>query len=123
MAGGKSGGTDIWRQVAVVVDGRNVPAGPDTLLTVGADGYTVTVNGRVFQRGTSRADPGPQPRHSDVTVTEGPHAGQTFAQIVAVEGDVLITCAAEPGSPRPTAFTSTAGSGHTLSVWLRATRP
>jgi uncharacterized protein (TIGR03067 family) len=119
MAGVEPKGQDTWRQVAAVVDGKNVPVGPGALLTVGADGYTVTVNGKVYQRGTTTTDYQQVPHASDVAVTEGPHAGQTLPQIFTVEGDVLIACNAPPGAARPTAFTSPPGSGHTLSVWLR----
>src|SRR5687767_7032600 len=91
-----------WRQVAVVVDGKDVPVGRATLLTVTPAGYTVTVFGRVYQAGTSTADRGTTPYQSDVTVIRGPNEGQTFHQLFKVEGDVLVACAARPGAPRPT---------------------
>ena len=37
----------VWRQVAVVIDGKDIPVGRATLLTVTPDGYEVTVNGRI----------------------------------------------------------------------------
>src|SRR6185312_14794934 len=112
-----------WRQVAVVIDGKNVPVGPNTLLTVDDSGYMVTVNvpfrTRVYQKGTAKSDHDRSPPQSDVTVTEGPQAGETFRQIFKSEGDVLVACSAPPGAARPTEFTSRPGSGHTLSVWIR----
>jgi uncharacterized protein (TIGR03067 family) len=122
MGGSPSGSPSshgTWRQVAAVVDGRDVPVGRGTLLTVTPNGYTVSGHGRVYQTGTSRADYAATPHHSDVTVTGGRGAGQTLRQIFRVEGDVLVACNARPGAPRPAAFASPPGSGHTLSVWVR----
>lgn len=68
----------------------------------------------------SKADFDRTPHEADVTVGEGPNAGQTFRQIFTVVGDVLVACNGEPGAPRPAAFASRPGSGTTLSVWVRA---
>jgi uncharacterized protein (TIGR03067 family) len=125
MSATASNGKGTWRQVAVVIDGKNVPVGPGAILTVDVDkgGYTVTVPGlfgpRVYQKGTARSDYDKTPPQSDVTVTEGPQAGTTIRQIFKYEGDVMIACNAPPGAERPAEFTSQPGSGHTLSVWLR----
>ncbi|MBW3543472.1 MAG: hypothetical protein KY476_24740, partial [Planctomycetes bacterium] len=108
-----------WRQLAVVVDGKEVPVGPQTLLIVTDDGYTVTVRGKPYQKGTARLIGDEIPRKSVVVVTEGANAGANIPQISTVQGDVLIACQAAPGEERPTSFTSKPGSGHTLSVWLR----
>ena len=112
-------GMSHWRQVAAVIDGKRVPVGPGAVLSVDSDGYTVTVNGKVFQKGTSKHVSDKNPYQSDVTVTEGPEAGKTLPQIFRIDGDVLIGCMAAAGAARPTEFKSDAGSGHTLSVWLR----
>jgi uncharacterized protein (TIGR03067 family) len=125
MSGVEPNAKGTWRQVAVVVDGKNIPVpsvglfGSGALLSVSDDGYTITVNGKVYQRGTSKADYTKIPHQSNVSVTEGPRAGESFPQIFMIEGDVLIGCNAPPGAARPTEFTSPPGSGHTLSVWLR----
>jgi uncharacterized protein (TIGR03067 family) len=121
-----SNGKGVWRQVAVVIDGKNVPFGPGykVILTAEEGNYTVTVNGKVYQKGTAKHDYDKTPPQSDVTVTEGPQAGETSRQIFKYEGDVLIACNAPPGAARPTEFTSQPGSGHILRVWLRtATSP
>jgi uncharacterized protein (TIGR03067 family) len=102
-----------------VIDGKAIPTGRGVILTSGPDGYTVTVNGKVYQRGTSKADMSTSPPQSEVLVGEEPQAGQTIHQIFKVEGDVLISCQARPGADRPTEFASRPGSGHVLSVWLR----
>lgn len=105
-----------WRQVAVVVDGKEIAVGPSTVLTVTPEGYTVTVDGQPYQSGTTKADRSKSPVESEVTVTEGSLAGRTLLQISKIEGDVLIACI---GADRPKEFKSNPGSGHTLSVWIR----
>jgi uncharacterized protein (TIGR03067 family) len=121
MSHAESGKKGVWRQVAGVIDGKEVRVGRGVILNVGEQGYTVTVNGRVYQRGTTKNYLDKDPPESDVIVSEGPNAGQTCRQIFHIHGDVLVACIAGPGAPRPTKFTSTPGSGQILSVWLRAT--
>ena len=112
-------GIGHWRQVAAVIDGKRVPVGPGAVLTVDSNGYTVTANGKVIQRGKSKNDYEKNPHQSDVMVAEGPEAGKTLPQIFRIEGDVLVACIAPAGATRPTEFKCDAGSGHSLSVWLR----
>src|SRR5579871_5818934 len=119
MSHDESQTTGTWRQVAVVMDGKDIPVGRATLLTVANGSYTVTVNGKVYQKGTTKVDYNTSPRQSDATVEQGPGAGTTLRQIARIEGDVLIACAGRPDGDRPTSFASPPGSGHTLSVWLR----
>jgi uncharacterized protein (TIGR03067 family) len=120
MAIPESSGKRVWRQIAAVVDGKPIFVGRGAVLTADDAGYTITVNGQLYQRGSSKTDYQQTPHHSEVLVAEGPHAGETFQQIFTIEGDVLLSCIAGPGLPQPTTFSSTPGSGHTLSVWLRA---
>jgi uncharacterized protein (TIGR03067 family) len=114
----KSLGT--WKLLAVVADGKEIPIAPSTLMEVTADGWAVTVAGQVYEKGTSKATGGDKnPSESEYTPNEGPRAGKTFAQITKIEGDILISCAADAGQPRPGEFISKPGSGQVLSVWLR----
>jgi uncharacterized protein (TIGR03067 family) len=108
-----------WRQIAAVMDGKDIPVGRATLLTVADGNYVVTVHGKVYQKGTAKTEGTTTPRQSVVTVAQGPDAGKTFRQIFKVEGDVLMACLAPPEAACPTAFTSSPGSGQVLSVWLR----
>jgi hypothetical protein len=110
---------EYWRQVSVIVDGKRLFIGPGAVMKTDGTEYVVTVNGKLYQRGTSSANSGVTPSQSDVTVTEGTQAGTTYSQIYQRMGDVLIGCGAKPGAARPTQFTSEPGSGHTLSVWVR----
>ena len=107
--------TGTWRMVAVVVDGKDSPVGSSTFMTVTSEGWTVTIGGKPFAKGTTKHDP-KSPIQSEVTYTEGDLAGKTLKQISKIEGDVMIACA---GAGRPIEFMSKVGSGHTLSVWIR----
>lgn len=109
-----------WQLLAVVADGRVLPTQQaTTYMVVTGDEYEVLVNGRQFETGTGRVLADGEVRQMEVRPDGGRRAGQTLAQISRTDGDVLIACAAGPDQPRPTAFTSEPGSGHTLSVWLR----
>jgi uncharacterized protein (TIGR03067 family) len=105
-----------WRMVAVVVDGKDTPVGPSTLMAVTREGWTVTADGKPYAKGTTKADRAKSPVQSEVHYAEGALAGKTLQQISRIDGDIMYACA---GATRPTEFKSTAGSGHTLSVWIR----
>lgn len=111
--------TGTWRQLALIVDGEQVPVVSGVTLAVDEDGYTVKLGNRLIQRGTSTSNYDEFPHQADATVTEGRDAGKTLRQIFKIEGDLLISCVSLPGAERPKEFTSSRGSGHSLSVWLR----
>lgn len=104
-----------WRLLAVVVDGKEVPISQSTINTVAEDGWSVSVDGKQYSKGTSKRYP-EFPDQSDVIYKEGALAGTTTKQITKIEGDVMIACA---GEKRPTEFKSRPGSGQSLSVWIR----
>ena len=108
-----------WKQVAVVIDGKDTPVGKATLMVVTKDAYAVTVDGQPYQKGTSKVVGDHSPRRSDVIIEVGTGAGTTVPQITKVEGDVLIGCQTKADGERPTEFTSKPGSGRILSVWIR----
>ena len=113
---------ETWRQVAAVMNGKDIAVGRAILLTAAGDAFTLTVSGRAYMRGSTRVVSAGTPRQSDVFVERGPNAGKTLRQISTVEGDVLVACTGPPDGERPTEFTSEPGSGRTLSVWLRVRR-
>jgi len=105
-----------WRMVAVVVDGKDTPVSPATLMVVTREGWTVTINGNPYAKGTTKADRTTSPVQSEVSYLEGALAGKTLQQISRIDGDIMYACA---GATRPGEFKSKAGSAHTLSVWIR----
>lgn len=111
--------TGSWRQLGFISDGERLAISSSTLMTIDDQEYSVSVNGKVIQRGRSSKDTSLSPCQSDVTVTEGVDIGQKYAQIFQVQGDVLLVCRGAAGAPRPTEFKSDAGSGDQLSVWFR----
>jgi uncharacterized protein (TIGR03067 family) len=116
-----AGPAEIWRQVAIVLDGTDIQVGQATYLIRTDESFTIMLDGKDFMKGTTKIVADGDPRQSDVTITEGigPGGGTTIPQISKVEGDVLVACQARAGEARPTEFTSKPGTGRTLSVWLR----
>ena len=105
-----------WRVVSSEKDGAEQP--PDQL----PDRLLLTFTAGNFERGggprgtIQRMDTTTTPKQIDYR-----HAGteKDVRAIYLVEGDVFVECAAPPGADRPKAFTSTEGSGHTLTVYKR----
>ncbi len=108
-----------WRQVAVVIDGKDTPVSRAVLMTVTREGYAVMIDGQPYQKGKARSAGDESLRRTDLVIVEGTRAGETVPQITKVEGDVMIGCQAKLGGDRPTEFTSKVGSGRILSMWLR----
>jgi uncharacterized protein (TIGR03067 family) len=112
----KNPGIGTWRQVAVVIDGKDIPVVTTNLAIITDEGYSITLNGQPYRKGTSKADRTKNPVESDVTITEGDSVGVTLRQISKIEGNVMLQCI---GAERPKEFKSVPGSGHTLIVWIR----
>lgn len=56
----------------------------------------------------------------DLEITNEPGLGAVLAGLVEVAGDRMSICHAQPGKPRPTAFSSTAENKNVLSISRRA---
>jgi uncharacterized protein (TIGR03067 family) len=111
-----------WQAVSYSLDG--VKASDDDMkkikLAIDADGKTsASRNGQVFIASTTKIDPTSAPMTIDVTFTEGGDKGRTALGIYKIEDDVLTICRAAPDQPRPSAFASEPGSGHTLMAYKR----
>jgi uncharacterized protein (TIGR03067 family) len=76
----------------------------------------VNLEGNVIDEGTIKLDPAKDPKWIDVTSKKGDGAGKTRAGIYQLKGNRYRICWAEPGEPRPKAFTSEAGSNYTLQT-------
>ena len=80
---------------------------------------TVTFGDQVWMRALTRIDASQEPQAIDYLHLDGSSAGQIQQGILSLAPDEMQTCLAAPGTPRPKTFTSTPGSGFTLSTWRR----
>ncbi|MBI3462733.1 MAG: TIGR03067 domain-containing protein [Planctomycetes bacterium] len=109
-----------WKLIDTVVDGRELPVAPGTMMEIRGESYTVTIGGKMVESGTLKhGEPGKDPHEIDFMPTLGPNAGKILAGIYRIEQDISLGCHAAPGQPRPTEFSSKPGSGHSLSIWRR----
>ena len=83
------------------------------------DQVTVTIQGQLFMKAKFTLDPATNPKAIDYAVSGGPHAGKTQLGIYELNGDKVKFCFSIPGQERPTAFTSKANDGRTVSVWKK----
>lgn len=66
----------------------------------------------LVEAGTQDLDPSKDPKHMDVTVTEGETKGKKQLAIYKIEDDVITMCFADHGSKeRPTKFSTSEGGG------------
>jgi uncharacterized protein (TIGR03067 family) len=119
----KKGPDGTWVAVGMEQNGMNLPA--DVLekmslkLTLRGDQYTVTIDGKVADKGTSKVDTQKKPNTADIKSEEGPNKGKTILAIVEVDGDTLKACYDMAGKSRPTEFATKEGSGHVLILYKR----
>jgi uncharacterized protein (TIGR03067 family) len=112
-----------WVVVGMEQNGVKVPA--DALeklslkLTIKGEDYTVTMAGKVADKGTSKVDRQKKPNTADIKSEEGPNKGKTILAIVAVDGDTMKACYDMENKGRPTKFAAQEGSGHTLILYKR----
>ena len=111
----------VWRFAVVEVEGKKQPEAPfaTNKIIIRADGSYVVVQGQRITRGQFKVDPAQTPKHFDVTITDGPAKGQTFAAIYDLSGDTYRFCASLRSKDRPSALTSEPGSGTMLQVLKR----
>ena len=111
-----------WACAAAVVDGK--PLDENTTarlrLVMTAERYrTERGDDEVLFDSTYRLDPGHDPRHIEMTGTEGEAAGRQALGIYSLEGDTLKICYTMPGGQRPKSFESKPGSKAFLVTWTR----
>ena len=111
-----------WEVTAVVSDGKEVTLPEEKTTVTLRDGkYAGAAGGRVVAQGTDEIDPTSSPKSMDITPATGEYSGKTYPAIYEVKGDTYRVCIAPPDKPRPRAFESEEGSGHTLITYKRLT--
>ena len=111
-----------WRIVAVTEDGKEFsPRHVRELVVVnGSDGtWTMQSGGEEIDKGTSTFDASKRPKTIDFASSKGDAKGIKHLGIYELGETSRRLCFAEPGKPRPTAFVSKPGSGHTLVEFER----
>jgi uncharacterized protein (TIGR03067 family) len=110
-----------WVMVSGEIDTQSLPAEMvKGAKRVAKDGVTtVTINGQMFMQAKFTVDSSVKPKTIDYDVTDGPTKGKKQLGIYELDGDTVKFCFASPGKDRPSEFTTSAGSGRTLSVWKR----
>ncbi len=111
----------VWQFAAVEVEGKKQPDAPfaTNRIIIHADGSYVVVQGSRITRGQFKVDPTKSPKHFDVTITDGPAKGQTFAAIYELEGDTYQFCGSLRSKDRPSDLSSKPGSGTILQTLKR----
>jgi uncharacterized protein (TIGR03067 family) len=107
-----------WACDAYTTEGMEQPADAAQALfrTIKDDTYAVFRFKKQIGKGTLKLDAGKKPKAIDA-LPEG--SDKPLLGIYEFDGDKLKLCFAGPGKDRPTAFTADAGSGRTLTVWVR----
>ena len=91
----------------------------DGKLVLKGDDYTVTLADIGTVKGTQKLDPTKEPKTIDIKDASGPNKDKTCLGIYELKGDEFRVTFAPPGKPRPTKFTTAAGSGQWMHVWKR----
>ncbi len=115
-----------WLTVSLVNDGKtlvdeNSPpkAGPATKLVYDGNMWLIKVGDKTVASGQFQIDATKTPKEIDIMDASGLKNEKTKLGIYELDGDTYKFCLAPAAKPRPTAFTSKAGTGHSLGVSKR----
>jgi uncharacterized protein (TIGR03067 family) len=110
-----------WAGVSVVNNGERMPdeRAQKLRLTLTADRYKTELGDQVLFDSTYTVDATKSPAHIDIIGTEGDLKGKSALGLLTADGDTLTLCYVMPGSDRPAALESPAGSRITLLVMKR----
>ena len=115
-----------WLAVSLVNDGKTLlddktppPKGPATTLAYDGTKWMIKVGDKTVAAGIFKIDATKTPKEIDILDESGMKNDKTKLGIYELDGDTYKFCLAPAGKPRPTEFTSKAGSGHSLGVSKR----
>ncbi len=118
-----------WLTVSLVNDGKTLVdektpprEGPATKLVYDGNKWMIQVGDKTVVTGIFKIDSSKNPKEIDIMDESGAKNDKTKLGIFELDGDTYKYCLAPAGKPRPTEFTSKAGSGHTLGVSKREKR-
>jgi uncharacterized protein (TIGR03067 family) len=114
--------TGRWQLVKSIVDGKPVPESElrNTVLITDHDTFRFPADAHVgtAPQGRFTIDPTKNPKEVDSTALAGPNKGEITRGIYEIiDQNNKRACWGRPGGSRPTDFTSTPGSGHTVQYW------
>ena len=81
----------------------------------------IKVDGKMVASGVFKIDEAKRPKEIDIMDETGALNEKTKLGIYELSGDIYKYCLAPAGKPRPMAFVSMPGSGHSLGVSRRET--
>jgi uncharacterized protein (TIGR03067 family) len=85
-------------------------SGQEIVTTITSNRYEQSVNGQISERGTFKIDDSKKPMTVDISITDGPNAGQSVPGVFQLDGNKLTAKFGEPGSTvRPTDFAPAEG--------------
>ncbi|MFO1045332.1 MAG: TIGR03067 domain-containing protein [Planctomycetaceae bacterium] len=110
-----------WKVVSFTINGNASTGDIGKIIVVnGADGsWNLTVNDQELGQGATTINPSKKPKEIDITPTTGDDKGKVYPGIYEVADDTRKLCFAPTGKPRPTEFTSVAGTDHVLVMFER----
>ncbi len=112
-----------WTVVSAERDAKPTTEVAGHRLTLSGDTFTIQHDGHTLYRGTYSVDGSRKPVSIDFLHTEASLKGKTWKGIYRLDGDRLSICdnAPDMAKPRPTQFSTKAGSGYICIVFRRAT--
>jgi uncharacterized protein (TIGR03067 family) len=111
-----------WQLTEGIAGGRPLPpaAAKGITLTLSPGKYVVMAENK--DEGTVKYIPDASPKAMEITGTDGPNKGKTFAAIYKLDGDTLTICYDLSGKARPTEFKSKPGTALFLATYKK-TKP
>lgn len=113
----------VWKAVALEIDGNKADDSDARRIGVvfGIDGsWSVNLENKDHEQGTSQIDPIQSPKTIDFTPTTGDDKGKQTLGIYEISEDSLKVCVTKNGLPRPTDFSAPFGGQRIMIYFERA---